>query len=84
VNKCEHFVADLLDGRAQRTVGGRDSQVLSARPLAAEPLTMPTHDDVRVHDDLDCVPIPPGVGEQHLTRSISLAELGTPHDAFEH
>jgi len=45
---------------------------------------MPTHDGVRVHDNQGCAPIPPGVGEQHPKQSISVAELGTPHGAFEH
>src|SRR5436190_6004198 len=53
-------------------------------PLAAEPLAMPTHDGVRVHDDQGGAPILPRVGEQHPKQSISVAELGTPHGALEH
>ena len=53
-------------------------------PAASQPLAMPTHDGVRVHDDQGCAPILPRVGEQHPKQSISVAELGTPHGALEH
>ena|ERR1700674_1149282 len=64
--------------------GGRDSPARSAASTAAEPLAMPTHDGVRVHDDQGCAPSPPHVGEQHPKQSISVAECWTLHGAFEH
>src|SRR6267142_1163044 len=60
-----------------------DSRRRASCPLAAEPLAMPTHDGVRVHDEQGCAPILPRVGEQHPKQSISVAELGTPHGALE-
>jgi hypothetical protein len=46
-------------------------------------MAMPTHDGVRVHDDQDCSPVPPRVGEQHPKQPISVAEYGTPHGKRE-
>ena len=67
-----------------RTRAARTTSRGAPRPLAAEPMAMPTHDGVRVHNDQGCAPILPRVGEQHPKQSISVAELRTPHGALEH
>jgi hypothetical protein len=44
---------------------------------------MPAYDGVRPHDDQRRAPVWPGMGEQHPTQSISLAELGPRDRALE-
>ena len=43
---------------------------------ASEPLPMPAHDSVRLHDGQGRAPVPPGVGEQPPKESISLGGVG--------
>jgi hypothetical protein len=45
--------------------------------MPTEPLAMPAHDRVRLHDEQGRAPISPRVGEQDPEQSIVVAELRT-------
>src|SRR5580704_1533778 len=51
--------------------------------MASEPLAMPTHDRVGLHDVQGGSPIPPRLSEQHPKEPVPRAELRTPDRAPE-